>query len=165
MKKISLFILLVICSLFYNCGEDTYISNEVEETISTDIRVDIKGAVRYPGVYIIPSNYLLKDLINVAGGLLDSANSNMINMVLPLSDNQMINIPYLENENIKNLLININTATISDLTSLPSIGTSKAEKIIKYRNEHGSFKSIEEIKNVSGIGNDVFNQIKAYITV
>ena len=142
MKKISLFILLVICSLFYNCGEDTYISNEVEETISTDIRVDIKGAVRYPGVYIIPSNYLLKDLINVAGGLLDSANSNMINMVLPLSDNQMINIPYLENENIKNLLININTATISDLTSLPSIGTSKAEKIIKYRHEHGAFKSI-----------------------
>ena len=163
--NLILILILICCFFICSCENNTYISSVEESENSTDIRVDIKGAVKYPGVYIIPSNYLMQDLIMTAGGLLDTANCDMINMVLPLSDNQMINIPFLQNENNKNLLININTATILDLTSLPNIGEAKANSIIKYREEHGSFKSIEEIKNVSGIGSDVFNKIKAYITV
>ena len=165
MMKVIIVFLMFYSIFLLGCQTETYISNDEEIVVTTDIRVDIKGAVRYPGVYIIPSDYLLKDLIFTAGGLLDTANSNMINMVLPLSDNQMINIPFSVDINNEIKLVNINVATLSDLTSLPNIGETKAENIIKYREEHGSFKSIEEIKNVSGIGNDVFDKIKAYITV
>ena len=77
----------------------------------------------------------------------------------------MINIPFSNTIDSENSLININTASLSDLISLTNIGDAKARNIIKYREEHGSFKTIEEIKNVSGIGDDVFNKIKAFITV
>lgn len=166
MRKYLLIIFICLNLMFViSCEQETYIYEEVEKTTITDIRIDIKGAVKYPGVYLVPSNYLMKDLIKDAGGLLENADVNKINMVLPLFDNQMINIPYLSNEHSNNELININTSTVEELTSLPGIGESKALNIIKYREENGGFKNIEEIKNVSGIGEDVFSKIKTYITV
>ena len=164
MKKIILIISILL--LLTSCSEKTYFSEETDEKeIVSDIRVDIKGAVKFPGVYIVPSTFLVKDIINVAGGLLDNADYNSINMVMPLFDNQMLNIPYISNLNSPQTLININVATATELTSLPGIGISKANNIIEYRNKNGVFRQIEDIKNVSGIGEDVFNKIKAYITV
>ena len=63
------------------------------------------------------------------------------------------------------MLVNINSATQTDLESLPGIGPSTAIKIINYRNENGKFKSIEDLKNVSGIGEAKFNNIKKYVCV
>ncbi len=165
MKKLIIIISLILFCLQFSCSNETYIPEINQEEIISDIRVDIKGAIKYPGVYIVPSSALLQDVIIIAGGLLDTADSNMINMVLPLYDNQMINIPFKTNSSNTGNLININIATINELTSLPGIGEAKAKNIISYREKNGSFKSIDEIKNVSGIGEDVFNKIKTYITV
>ena len=164
MKKTILIISMLL--LLIGCSEQTYFSEETnEEENASDIRVDIKGAIKYPGVYVVPSNYLVKDLINVAGGLLDNADSYSINMVMPLFDNQMLNIPFISSHNSPQKLVNINVATATELTSLPGIGISKANNIIEYRTKNGVFKNKEDIKNVSGIGEDVFNKIEAYITV
>ena len=81
----------------------------------------------------------------------------------------MITIPYkIENESNNNDssgLININTASVNELCTLPGIGTSKANNIVNYRNSNGYFITIEDIKKVSGIGEELFNKIKAYICV
>jgi competence protein ComEA len=68
-------------------------------------------------------------------------------------------------DNMKTTIVNINTATISELTTLPGLGEKKAEAIIKYREEHGNFEKIEDITNVSGIGNSIYESIKDLITV
>ena len=77
------------------------------------------------------------------------------------------NIPSLKEheENTSNKLININTCSKEDLLTLNGVGSSKADKIIEYRNQFGYFKTIEDIKNVSGIGDSAFEKIKDYITV
>ena len=200
---------------------------EVLETYS----IDVKGAVKKPGVYKIVKGSRIIDVIEYAGGLTKSAYTNNINLSKKVSDEMVIYI-YTKSEYKKNVkveeintcicpqedavitecvennssvieknedskveviidsvngvdknntnkdsenifnsteeankLVNINTASASDLTSLPSIGEAKANNIIKYREEYGNFKSIEDIKNVSGIGDALFNKIKESITI
>ena len=171
------------------------------------IKVDIKGQVNNPGVYELNNNARVIDLINLAGGLTDIANTSLINLSKKLED-QMVIIIYSNeeviNSNIKEIetvfkvvekecvcpvikndscintelesndsnnnddynteKININTASIDELISLPNVGESKAEAIIEYRKDN-KFTTIDEIKNVSGIGETLFEKIKEYITV
>ncbi|MBQ4583535.1 MAG: helix-hairpin-helix domain-containing protein [Bacilli bacterium] len=207
--------------------EDSAVVEQDLETYS----VDIKGAVKKPGVYKIVKGSRIIDVIEYAGGLTKSAYTNNINLSKKVSDEMVIYI-YTKNEYKKNVkveelntcicpqedavitecvennssvieknedsaveviiesvngvdesknnkesenvsnsteeankLININTASSSDLTSLPGVGESKANNIIKYREENGNFKSIEDIKSVSGIGDALFNKIKEFITI
>lgn len=182
---------------------------EKEEIIK--IKVDIKGEVINPGVYELNENSRVIDVINLAGGLNDQADTDMINLSKKIVDEDVIVIYKLEakattietyqkkinnciddyndacitnkiasdkenkdssdNNNAtvtlqdENGLININTADINELTKLTGIGESKAKKIIEYRNEAGDFNTIEDIKNVSGIGDNIFDKIKENITV
>lgn len=168
------------------------------------IYVEVKGAVLNPGVYQMQMGQIVNDAINIAGGFLDSAYTDIINLSKKLSDELVIYVytktefekeqdttnntssyddSYLIDDAIKNnvsiitssdvtfenntnnSLININVATISELVTLPGIGESKAQNIITYREENGYFKTIDELKNVSGIGDATFEQLKAYITV
>lgn len=172
-------------------------NNEVKK-----IKVDIKGQVLNPGVYELDDGSRVIDIINLAGGLTDSANTSLINLAKLLVD-QMVVIIYsneeVENSNVKEVetvfkiiekecncpnikndscinteldetneenigIININTATLEELMTLPSIGESKAKAIIEYRKEN-LFNTIEDIKNVSGIGEALFEKIKEYITI
>lgn len=168
-----------------------------EETISKVIKVDIKGAVKNPGVYEIDSGARVIDVINIAGGVTKKANTNYINLAKTVENEMIIwiytneeiedfkkqdiiykyidkecNCPSVstsacidkEQNNSMNELLNINKATKEELMTLPGLGESKALSIIEYRN-NTPFTRIEDIKNVSGIGDSVFEKIKSFITV
>lgn len=160
---------------------------EEEQEKQNNILIHITGAVKQEGVVNLKEGARIIDAIEEAGGLLEDANLNNVNLAYPLSDGQKIYIPNTsddETERAQNVLsesvndvlegeknglneikININTATQIELEELPGIGTSTAYRIIQYRQENGKFSSIEDIKNVSGIGEAKFNQIKDLICV
>ena len=154
--------------------------------------VDVKGSVNNPGVYEFKNGDRIIDAIEVAGGLTKNANTSNINlskkltseMVVYIYSNKEINsndnlncnniceVDVIEVNNcigINNVdnsnLININKATMEELLTLTGIGESKAKSIIEYRNSNGNYKNIDELKNVSGIGDALFDKIKDKITV
>lgn len=166
-----------------------------EEIIDEIIMVDVKGYVKNPGVYSLKLGSRVIDAINMAGGITKKGSTDFINLSKILSNESVINIPSkyskpLENEcncsevviteckdspiiesidetsekSTKSELININTASKEELMTVGGIGESKATSIIAYR-ESTKFNSIEEIKNVSGIGEALFSKIKDYITI
>lgn len=160
-----------------------------EESNSKKVIVDIKGMINNPGVYEVDSNLRVNDVIELAGGLKEGADTSNINLAKLVSDEMTIiiysteeviekfkqevcicNCPYIQNDacinsNNDSNLININTAGIEELTTLTGIGDVKAEAIIKYRSEVGKFKTKEELLNVEGIGEALFEKIKDNITV
>ena len=164
-----IFLFTLICILVNNgCkrDENIYFSSTYEEITSEDYIVEIKGAVRIPGIYYVDSTSLLKDIIILSGGLLENADISNINLVSPIQNNQMIYIPFkLDYINEEKTKVNINYANKTELMKLSGIGESKANAIIEYRNNNGLFIIIEDIMNVSGIGEEVFNKIKTNITV
>ena len=163
-----LLILLFIC-LNVSCNEDNFIVSSAPSYNETSkmLLIDLKGAIRLPNVYTVEEGTILYELIKLAGGLEANADVSKINLAFVLSENQMITIPYkIESESDNSSgLVNINTASVDELCTLPGIGTSKATNIINYRNSNGYFITIEDIKKVSGIGEELFNKIKAYICV
>lgn len=162
---------------------------EQEESNSKKVIVDIKGMINNPGVYEVDSDLRVNDVIELAGGLKEGADTSNINLAKLVSDEMTIiiysteevlekfkqevcicNCPYIQNDacinsNNDSNLININTAGIEELTTLTGIGDVKAEAIIKYRSEVGKFKTKEELLNVEGIGEALFEKIKDNITI
>lgn len=154
------------------------------------IYVDIKGAIKKPGVYKIPKNYRLETLIVEAQGPIKEADLNQVNLAKVLSDQMVIYIPKKhekipaqfknstvlneaavtnlnsqEDQATSNNMINLNTAKQEDLLTLTGVGPSKAAAILQYREEHGQFKQIDELKEVSGIGEKTFEKIKDMLSV
>lgn len=155
----------------------TLAEKEVEE-----ISVYICGEVKKPDVVKVKEGTVLDDALELVGGPTDAADLNSINLAYRLCDQDMIKIPkkgekltgtekYIPPTNPtqpaskKDGKININTASESELDTLPGVGPSTAKAIIKYREQKGAFKAIEEIKNVNGIGDSKFNLMKDNITV
>lgn len=140
----------------------------------------IDGEVNKPGVYSFYDGARLKDIVEDAGGLTDNADLESVNLSLRVKDEMKIHILSKEEAlaNVKadnqiiqtnntlddNKKVNINTADIDKLKSLPGIGDSKAKKIIDFR-ENNKFESIEDMKNVDGIGEKTFENLKDYISV
>lgn len=178
--------------------EKTLTKKETKES-ETLLRVDIKGEVISPGIYSLKESSRVIDVIELAGGLTENADTSVINLSKKITD-EMVIIIYskeqvksfeetkkLEQQKIEKCIspddislhndacisdsinnsnkININNASKEELMSLPGIGSSKAEDIINYRNQNGPFTQIEDILNVSGIGENVFAQIKENITI
>lgn len=161
----------------------------LEKNTEEKILIYITGAVKNEGIYELEENSRIADCIEKAGGLTDEADIKDINLAYILEDGMKIYIPkinenknqitdntetYISKENSssestkitsKNEKININTATQTELETLPGIGTSTALKIINYRKENGKFNSIEDIKKVNGIGDSKFSQIEDLIKV
>jgi competence protein ComEA len=135
-------------------------------------KVDIEGAVRHPGVYNLKPDDRVEDAIKLAGGPLPEADLSKVSKSLAsrVTDEERILVPFIStvgssgtaNQEDK---ININTATLAGLDSLPGIGEATGQKIIDYREQNGYFSSIEDIMNVSGIGQAKFDKMKDMITI
>lgn len=152
------------------------------EPAAEKVFVDMKGAVKHPGVYELKTGDRLLDAIEKAGGLEAEADNDQVNLAQKLEDEMVIYIPKkgeeppefnqpvtINSESVEKTesesTININTATKEELMQLSGIGAVKAQNIINYREEQGSFKTIEELKEVSGIGERTFEQLKENIAV
>jgi len=156
-----------------------------ESTYQEDkmITIYISGQVKNPGVVTLENNKRLIDAIEILGGTTEDADLNRINMALKIEDEGHYIIPKIGEEISDNMLnnqnnklyngknedtenkININSSSIKELEELPGIGEATANKIFKYREENGEFKSIEEIKNVNGIGDKKYEGIKDLISI
>lgn len=144
------------------------IHNENEETFNDIITVDVCGAVVSPGVYDLNNGDRIIDAINAAGGLLEEANADTLNKADFLKDGQQVRVPFMGEESITDVddgKININTADISKLTTLPGIGETRAQAIIDYREANGDYANIEDIMNVTGIKEGTYNKFCDMIKV
>jgi competence protein ComEA len=142
------------------------------------IKVYITGQIKYPGVIEIEEGSRLADVIEQAGGVLEEADLMRVNLALKVQDEGMYIIPKVGEELPSQEIhtsgtslsghqqkVNINTADEALLVTLPSIGPSRAKGIIEYRERNGPFQSIEELKNVAGIGEKIFEQLKDLVTI
>jgi competence protein ComEA len=141
------------------------------------ITVYISGEVVSPGVYEISSDARVERVVELAGGLTDEADASRINLAAHVADAQHIVVPAVGGPVVsagtaadgaypeQSALVNINTASTDELQTLPGIGEAIAGYIVEYREEHGGFKSIDEIMNVTRIGAVTFDRIKDKITV
>ena len=183
-------LVLMIGGLFYfnqNKTEDysgvsfSNISNETnnkdekaEDKHDEKIFVDVKGAVKHPGVFETTKDKRVKDLIEEAGGLLDDADTSTLNLSQKVKD-QMVIYVLKHGEKPKQIsdsssssntdVININTANKEQLMKISGVGKTKAEAIIAHREKNGDFKKKEDITKVRGIGKSTFEKIKDKIEV
>lgn len=170
------------------------ISNTSENKTNVEIQEDlviihITGSVKNPGIVKLKYGSRIEDAIEAAGGLTENADITNVNLAYVLDDGVKIRIPsitdekngdeqILEEGSGENIIeetnmtlgastkeVNINKATETELQSLPGIGASLASRIIEYRNQNGKFSKIEDIKNVNGIGDSKYDNIKDFITV
>lgn len=139
--------------------------------------VQIEGAVRNPGVYKVPEGTRLFELIEYAGGAQDNANLQGLNLAAFLYDGQKVTVPFLprSEENSRHTttrtpsssgtsLVNVNTASLKELESLPGIGAVLAQRIIEYREQHGPFKTLEDLLKVKGIGPKKLEKLRDCVT-
>lgn len=160
--------------------------NETKQVASTAIVVDVKGAVKKPGIYQLDANSRVMDAIREAGGYNQSANPKLINLAEKLQDEMVVYVPK-KGEKTADLvnapqintsssngntstteqtpLVNLNTADETQLQTLTGIGPAKAKAIIAYRTENGLFQTIEDLKKVTGFGEKTFEKLKPSITV
>ena len=148
---------------------------EVSTTQEAVIFVDIKGAVKNPGVYQMKAGDRVKDALDAAGGLTGEADSQKVNLAQRVEDQMVIVVPKVgeevteipaggtSKEAAKDGKVNINTATVEELKTLKGVGEKKAEAIIEYRKKNGSFKTKEDLMKVRGIGKKLFESFQERI--
>ena len=155
----------------------TVLAEKTEEstTLEAVIFVDIKGAVKKPGVYQMKVGDRVKDAIDAAGGLTAEADSQKVNLAQRVEDQMVIIVPKVgeeateipagvtSKEAAKDGKVNINTATVEELKTLKGVGEKKAEAIIEYRKKNGSFKTKEDLMKVRGIGKKLFESFQERI--
>ena len=161
---------------FSNISNETNNKDEkAEDKHDEKIFVDVKGAVKHPGVFETTKDKRVKDLIEEAGGLLDDADTSTLNLSQKVKD-QMVIYVLKHGEKPKQIsdsgssssntdVININTANLEQLMKISGVGKNKAEAIISYREKNGDFKKKEDITKVRGIGKATFEKIKDKIEV
>ncbi len=154
--------------------EKTILEGETDPLETKGLLVHVCGAVKEPGVYEVSAGDRISDAVGAAGGFLEEAAEDALNLAQPVEDGMKIQIPTESEAEILSQTIlsgessgkvNLNTAGVGELTSLSGIGESRAQDILDYRNANGPFQSIEEIKQVPGIKDAVFEKIKDDITV
>lgn len=162
-----------------NVSIDTTISTDTttftDKATSTDktIVVYVCGAVNQPGIVELPYGSRGAAAIEAAGGFREDAEEGYVNLAARLNDEEMLTIPTKEEakvlveiqENKLNGKVNLNTASVEELCTLPGIGESRAEDIIRYRTENGAFTSPEDIMQIPGVKTSTFEKIKDKIIV
>ena len=171
-----------------NSTDNTNIDAEIKEDSNEKIKIHIVGEVLNQGIIEIEEGERISDAIEKAGGVTKDADLSKINLAYILQDGQKLYIPsindskeieYISEENGEGIIentdgsnklnsikkVNLNKASETDLEKIPGVGPSLAHKIYMYRVENGKFKSIEDLKNVSGIGDKKFESMREYIEV
>ena len=152
---------------------------EKEESAEQDlITVDVKGAVKSPGIYDLPVGSRVHDAVQKAGGLTDEADSKSLNLAQKVSDEALVYVPTKGEEaasqqaasgttpsTSKEKKINLNKASLEELKQVKGLGGKRAQDIIDHREANGKFKSVDELKKVSGIGAKTIEKLKDYVTV
>lgn len=164
-----------------------------KEKIKVPAYVDVKGAVAHPGVYQLMADARIETVVALAGGTLPTADLNQLNLAQVVKDQQIVYVPKkgekvpaqlqmnqdIATGNVSNMgpnngaiddssnhkIVNLNTATKEDLQTLTGVGARKADAILQYRQEHGQFKTIDELKEVDGIGEKTFIKLKPYLSI
>ena len=151
--------------------------NQKEEVVEQDlITVDVKGAVKSPGIYDLPVGSRINDAVHKAGGLTDNADSKSINLAQRISDEALVYVPTKEeatsqempssaSNNKENKKVNLNKASVEELKQVKGLGAKRAQDIIDHRESNGKFKSVDDLKKVSGIGAKTIEKLKEYVTV
>ncbi|HEM6290536.1 TPA: helix-hairpin-helix domain-containing protein [Streptococcus suis] len=155
------------------------VSTEESEELS-QLVIDVKGAVAKPGLYTLEEGSRVNDAVDAAGGLTSQADPKSINLAQKLSDEAVVYVAS-KDENVSVVAsttassamsqegneskVNLNTATEADLQTISGIGAKRAADIIAYREANGGFKSVDDLNNVSGIGDKTMESIRPYVTV
>ena len=152
---------------------------EKEESPEQDlITVDVKGAVKSPGIYDLPVGSRVHDVVQKAGGLTEEADSKSLNLAQKVSDEALVYVPSKGEEaasqqavsgtspsTSKEKKVNLNKASLEELKQVKGLGGKRAQDIIDHRETNGKFKSVDELKKVSGIGAKTIEKLKDYVTV
>ena len=152
---------------------------EKEESPEQDlITVDVKGAVKSPGIYDLPVGSRVHDAVQKAGGLTDEADSKSLNLAQKISDEALVYVQTKGEEAVsqqaasgtspstsKDKKVNLNKASLEELKQVKGLGGKRAQDIIDHREANGKFKSVDELKKVSGIGAKTIEKLKDYVTV
>lgn len=160
-----------------NLEETTVESPEVIQIV-----VDVKGAVKNEGLYELDASARVHDAIQAAGGFSEQADKKSVNLAQKLNDEAVVYVAS-QGENVSVIQaatsnsatestrgdatkkINLNTATVADLTTISGIGEKRANDILAYRDSNGGFSSVDDLNNVSGIGDKTLENIRPYVTV
>ena len=161
-------------------SKDSSTEKEVkEEPVEQDlITVDVKGAVKAPGIYDLPVGSRVNDAVQKAGGLTEQADSKSLNLAQKVSDEALVYVPTKGEEGAsqqtssgtasstsKDKKVNLNKASLDELKQVKGLGGKRAQDIIDHREANGKFKSVDELKKVSGIGAKTIEKLKDYVTV
>ena len=152
---------------------------EKDESAEQDlITVDVKGAVKSPGIYDLPVGSRVHDAVQKAGGLTEEADSKSLNLAQKVSDEALVYVPTKGEEaasqqaasgtassTSKERKVNLNKASLEELKQVKGLGGKRAQDIIDHREANGKFKSVDELKKVSGIGAKTIEKLKDYVTV
>ena len=155
------------------------VKEEKEEPVEQDlITVDVKGAVKAPGIYDLPVGSRVNDAVQKAGGLTEQADSKSLNLAQKVSDEALVYVPTKGEEaasqqtgsgvassTSKEKKVNLNKASLEELKQVKGLGGKRAQDIIDHRETNGKFKSVDELKKVSGIGAKTIEKLKDYVTV
>ena len=150
-----------------------------EEPLEQDlITVDVKGAVKSPGIYDLPVGSRVNDAVQKAGGLTEQADSKSLNLAQKVSDEALVYVPTKGEESAsektnsgapsstsKDKKVNLNKASLEELKQVKGLGGKRAQDIIDHREANGKFKSVDELRKVSGIGAKTTEKLKDYVTV
>ena len=159
-------------------SEKEVTKEEKEELVEQDlITVDVKGAVKSPGIYDLPVGSRVNDAVQKAGGLTEQADSKSINLAQKVSDEALVYVPTkgeeanqqtnsgVSSSTSKDKKVNLNKASMEELKQVKGLGGKRAQDIIDHREANGKFKSVDELKKVSGIGAKTIEKLKDYVTV
>ncbi|PAV28997.1 competence protein ComEA [Virgibacillus profundi] len=193
LKKSSFFLVIGVCIVIFlyvtrdeDIGKGNAELNSVEvsatdtseqnETLQneTKVIVDVKGEVIKPGVFEVDPNVRVNDVIQIAGGFTENADQSQVNLAQKVQDEMIIFIPKAgAGEEVQGAVgisnssgkVRINYATQEEIESITGIGPSKAQAILQYREEHGLFRTVEDLLEVSGIGEKTLEVLKGEIQV
>lgn len=176
-----LLIFLTGCSLSPGGGELIQTDSQEQEEVRSEeknpkaedlIWVHVSGQVKTSGVYSFPEGSRVFDAVEAAGGFTDEADRDSVNLAMTLVDEGKVYVASKEERQEQSGsavssdgVVNVNTATLEDLMTLPGIGEKRAEAILKLREEKGSFQKVEDLLEADGIKDGIFQQIKDFIKV